>query len=97
MNPFLDYVWGYWILCLMARRPLRVLPPKVTALIQLFEDPNDELERYLSSIRYELVLDDFDYTPSRSKKFDEIEAFDAASAKIHSLPLPRIRKTKKAN
>lgn len=96
MNSLLDTAWGYWILCLMARRPLLVMPPKVTLLVSFFEGPSDEFELYLSSIGYELVLDDSEQTPARSKKFNEIEAFDAASTKIHPLPLPRIKKTKRA-
>lgn len=94
MNAVADCLWGYWILCVMARRPLLLTPPKVTDLIALLENGQDGFEQYLANIGFELVLDEFDGAPSLAKKFDDIDAVGFGATKSPALPLPRIRKTR---
>lgn len=94
MNTIVDRLWGYWVLCLMARRPVLLAPPKVTYLISLLEGGHDELEMYLDSLGFELVLDDDDVGQARSKKFDHIEAIGSDAQQSTSWPLPHIRKTR---
>ena len=92
MNIVVDRLWGYWLLCLMARRPVLLAPPTVTHLVALLEGGHDEFEQYLASLGFELEIDEKDGTPSRSKKFSDIEAFERDATKFTLLPLPHIRK-----
>lgn len=97
MNRLTDRLLGYCLLCRMCRRPLFVVPPKLSELLEMTWQGDDSLELYLHSVGFEFESDDATASNSPPRKFSELVPFerDAGPPKIPHLLVRKIKTTVK--
>lgn len=81
----------------MCRRPLLVIPPKLSELLEMAWRGDDSFELYLKSAGFEFEPDDASASNSRPRKFSELVPFerDAGPPKIPHLRVRKIKRTVK--
>jgi hypothetical protein len=95
VNRFTDRLQGYWLLCRLCHRPLFVIPPKFSEILDLAWRGDESLEQYMASIGFEFEHDDAEASNSRPRKFSELVPFerDARPPKIPHLRVRKIKRT----
>lgn len=94
VNCFTERLHGYWLLCRLCRRPLFVIPPKLSELLEMAWHGDDSFELYLHSVGFEFESEDASVSNPRPRKFSELMPFER-HARPPKIPHLRVRKIKR--
>lgn len=92
MNRFMDRLRGYCLLCRLCRRPVFVIPPRLSEILDLAWRGDESLERYMASMGFELAPDESSATNIRPQSFRELQMSAKSSAAPTEPPAAFFRK-----
>ncbi len=92
MNRLTDRWMGYCLLCRLCRRPVLVIPPKLSEILDLAWRGDESLKLYMASIGFEVTPDESSATHERPHSFRELQMSADANPAPTELPALVFRK-----